>query len=406
MQVLDISLARKEPPKELVDRCLKALKAIQERKECTFPKLVDDEAMWKQAAQVGAELRAKYKHLVLCGIGGSSLGGQVVSAISPNPRVTYLENVDGDDLDRLLARIDAPNTGFLFVSKSGGTIETLASADYIRDDFERRGLDLKKHAQVMTESKHNALGRWAAEHGLPITLISPEVGGRYSVLSAVGMVPAAVEGLRVDGFRAGARRALARPEFAARLMAESVLSFERGEWITVFWFYERMGRLAGGWLQQLWGESLGKAVGRDGKPAPRSSTAMVALGAVDQHSFLQQIMEGARDKFVVFLRTDRAEGGKLQLRRSTFNETKSLEGKPLGRLLRAEALATEEALHRSGCSTLSLKTEVLDEEGLGEFFMTFQLVVAGLGEFLGLNPFDQPGVELGKGLAKEFLQKP
>lgn len=404
--MLTLSLSRFELRADLLARCEKALTALRERKEATFFRLVDDDAMWAEAANVGRVLREKFKHLVVCGIGGSSLGGQVVSAIPERSRITYLENVDGDEFDRLLARLDAATTGFLFISKSGGTIETLAAADYIRDEWERRGLDLKNFAHVMTESKGNALGRWATERGIPMTLLAPDVGGRYSVLSPVGMVPAAMEGLDLAGFRAGARRALANPELSARLMAETLLSFERGEWITVFWFYDRMGRLAGGWLQQLWGESLGKATGRDGRPAPRVSTPMVALGAVDQHSFLQQIIEGARDKFVVFLRTDRAEGGRKILRQSGFSATKSLEGRSLGRLLAAEAMATEEALHQRGASTLTLKTEVLDEEGLGEFFMTFQCVVAGLGEALGINPFDQPGVELGKGLANQFLQKP
>lgn len=404
--MLEITLSRLAPKTETVKAAAAALDRVLARKETTFPSLVGRDELWAAAKRVGEDLRARFDHVVVCGIGGSSLGGQVVASLAPKSKLSFLENVDGAAFDRLVAGWDLPRTGFLFVSKSGGTIETLASADYIRELLADKGLSISKQSHVMTEAAGNSLGRWAQDNGIPVTLIPPEVGGRYSVLSPVGMVPAAIDGLNVDRFRAGAKRALERKDFVADLMARFHDSFARNEWITVFCFYESLGRLLGAWIQQLWAESLGKKTTWDGQPAPRASTPMSAIGAVDQHSFLQQLMEGAKDKFVVFIRTDAAESGSRKLAKATFAETKVLVSHPLGRLLRAEALATEDALHQSGVSTLTLKTSVLDEEGLGETFMLLQLIVAGLGEMMNINPFDQPGVELGKRLAKDYLQRP
>lgn len=405
--MIDISLSRQNPKTDHVKAAAAALERVLARtNETTFPTLVARDELWATAKKVGADLRGRFDRVVVCGIGGSSLGAQVVASLSPKSKLSFLENVDGAAFDRMVAGWDLPKTGFLFVSKSGGTIETLASADYIREVLAEKNLSIAKQSHVMTEKADNILGSWAKENNVPVTIIPAEVGGRYSVLSPVGMVPAAIDGLDLDKFRAGAKRALERKDFVADLMARFSESFGRDEWITVFCFYDSLGKLLGAWIQQLWGESLGKKTTRDGKPAPRASTLMTAVGAVDQHSFLQQLMEGAKDKFVVFVRSESAEGGRRKLANATFSETKLLASRPMGHLLRAEALATEEALHRSGVSTLTLKTSVLDEEGLGETFMLLQLIVAGLGELMNINPFDQPGVELGKRLAKEFLQRP
>ncbi len=403
--MLEMSLSRITPKPETINKARTAFAGVLKRPQTTFPRLVKEDLLWQDAARVGQELKKKYKKIVICGIGGSSLGAQVVAALGEHHRIYFLDNVDGASFDRLMAKLDFKSTGYLFVSKSGGTIETLAAADYIREILAGHGLDLSDFAHVMTESPTNTLGRWAAAEEIPWTLIPADVGGRYSVLSPVGMVPAVICDLSLEKFRAGAARALAREDVVIDLSARFFESFGRQEWITVFWFYDNRGKLFGAWLQQLWAESLGKKVGRSGQAPGRASTPMFAIGAVDQHSFLQQIMEGAADKFVVFVRSNSAESGHVSLKSPTFTETALLKGHPMGRLLKAEALATEEALHQSGVSTLTLQTEVLDEDGLGELFMMFQMIVATLGEMLDLDPFDQPGVELGKRLAKDYLQR-
>jgi glucose-6-phosphate isomerase len=292
---------------------------------------------------------------------------------------------------------------FAFVSKSGRTIETLASLDYLRELAAAAGVELTKQCVAMTAVPSSPLGRWAASAGVPTLALPEDVSGRFSVFTMAGLFPAAFDGLSLEAIRAGALQAWNDRTLAAELMAASLSSFAREEWISLFWFYEGRGRLFGAWLQQLWAESLAKKVRRDGSAAARVSTPLAALGTVDQHSLLQQVAEGARDKWTVFVRFDETEKGPRTLAAATFEDCKHLVGRPLGRLMSAEANATERALAEMGVSTLVLRNEAFDARGVGRLLMFLQLVVGGLGEVLGIDPFNQPGVELGKVLALQDL---
>src|SRR5690606_36999200 len=138
------------------------------------------------------------------------------------------------------------------------------------------------------------------------------------------------------------------------LMAHFMWSFQQDKWITLFWYYNSRAHSLGMWLNQLWAESLGKRTNRQTQPAPRASTPMWAIGAVDQHSVLQQVMEGTKDKFVLFHRFDDAEGGRQTLNQPQFEETRLLRNKTMGSLLQAEAIATEQALKSNGVPTLCI----------------------------------------------------
>ena len=157
------------------------------------------------------------------------------------------------------------------------------------------------------------------------------------------------------------------------------------------------------WTQQLWAESLGKAKTRNGDPAPRASTPLPALGSSDQHSILQQVMEGSRDKFLCFLRVAASEEKSQTLERNLFDCQTLMMGKSMGGLFSAMADATRQALESSGVQSLTLTAESLDERSMGALFMLFEITVATIGEVLGINAFDQPGVELGKRLARDIL---
>lgn len=404
--MIRVTQSRVSVPADLVEQCQSALKKILSSGASNFPELTKRDHVWSEARKVGAGLREKYDYLVLVGIGGSSLGPQVIASLRSGSRLRFLEMVDAAAVERAMYGLDPKRTCFLIVSKSGGTIETLAGTEYLRELLATKNVDLKKQAHVLTESSTNTLGRWSSQFLIPCTLLDPNVGGRYSVLSEVGMIAAVFDGGDEQAFRRGAQRALENLQGVAELMAHVHLSWKREEWITFFWFYEPMGRVLGAWLAQLWGESLGKKTNLQGKPSPRASTPMAGLGPVDQHSLLQQLADGYPDKFIIFVRSLAAEKGGPVLGQSEFADCKVLEGRSLGELLKAEALATEEALHRGGISTLTLSTNGFDDEGLGEFMMHLQMTVAGLGALMEINPFDQPGVELGKRLAREFLAKP
>jgi len=219
------------------------------------------------------------------------------------------------------------------------------------------------------------------------------------------MFPAAFYGLDTARLRSGAAWALEQDELVERLAAQSLASFKREEWITLFWSYADGLRDFGLWAQQLWAESLGKKSDRQGGRAPRASTPLPAVGSSDQHSILQQVVEGARDKFLWFIRVDRSERAGPALERNLFDGQALMRGKGMGRLFGAMAEATRSALEREGVPSLTLRTERLDEESLGALFMILQLTVGAIGEAMDINAFDQPGVELGKRLARRLLEQ-
>lgn len=404
--MLEISQKTHKTDEEKLELSQKALQIFRQRKDIGFPDLPFRIHLWNSSIELAKKMSKKNEKLVVVGIGGSAVGPLAMSEIFGTQNVLYLDNVDGVQYQRVLSQIsDFETTAWVFVSKSGSTIETLCTLENVIQLYKDKNLELSERAVVISENHDNSLVRWAQKEKVPTLEIPKDVGGRYSVLSPVGIFPLAFAGLNVESFRQGALAALKETSLATHVMAQTLQSFERGEWITMFWFYNSHCRWLGVWLQQLWAESLGKAVTKDGGEAPRVSFPVWAIGACDQHSFLQQVMEGARDKFVLFFRFENLEKNTFVVKESNFPETEMLKNKSMGDLLKAEALATQEALEQNKVSTMTFKTKVLDESTLGFMFMFFQLVVAGLGEILRVNAFDQPGVELGKKLAKAKLSK-
>lgn len=405
--MVEISQTSHKIDDSTIHKCQESLKLFLHRKDIGFPHLVERVQLWQQSHQVGADFQRRFKSVVIVGLGGSSLGTRVIAEVFRAKNLFFIDNVDALEFETLIEDLgDLKNVGWVFISKSGTTIESLCSLEFLHQIYAQEHLVLGSQCAVISENKDNTLMTWAHRHKMPVCEIPVDVGGRFSVLSPVGMMPAAYLGLDLEKFRVGAMQALQDTALVTQTMAQVVKSFERGEWISLLWFYCSRLRNFGGWFQQLWAESLGKAKARSGGDlAPRVSTPMWAIGASDQHSILQQVMEGARDKFVMFLRVEESEQGSQKLQTPQFKETQDLQGRTMGELLKAEALATQQALTENGVSTMTFKTKVLDEHTLGYMFMFWELVIAGLGEYLQINAFDQPGVELGKRLAKEKLKK-
>lgn len=384
----------------------KALQKLLARTDIGFFRRLDDVHLWESSEQRANELRKKYTTMVVVGVGGSSLGPQTISDILAQPknthRLLFWDNVDAIQFERLFKNIDLDKTCWTFISKSGSTLETLAALNFAAQSYRQVGKDIYPHCTVISEKKQNPLMNWAKEHQVPTLEIPLDIGGRFSVLTPVGMLPTAFLGIQISEMREGAKLALKETQQISLFMSEAMMSFRRFEWISFFWFYSSEFRSFGGWLSQLWAESLAK------KEAHRVSTPMMSIGACDQHSLLQQVMEGAKDKWVVFFRFLECEGGKAKLaeklEKSEFPSQDFLLKKSLGEILAAEAVGTERALHLQQISTMSLMVDEVSPRSAGYLFMFFMLVVAGLGEQLGLNAFDQPGVELGKRLAKEILE--
>lgn len=358
-------------------------------------------SQWEQQL---SSFKSLHSEFFLVGIGGSSLGVQVLAEALQKKNIHFIDNVDAVHFEAQLGNIkNLEKVGWLFVSKSGRTIETLAALEFVQQFYREKSVPLEAHSLVITEEKSSDLFNWAKNKNVPQFPIPLSVGGRFSVLSSVGIIPAILMGLNVQDLKTGALKAYNERESLVTLTSATLASFSRQEWVTLLWSYSSRLKSFGAWWQQLWAESLAKKVNRKNHPADRASTPVPLVGATDQHSILQQVMEGARDKFVIFLRVEQAEAGELLLKNPEMTETQSLKGKTLGRLLAAEAQATQQALEQVGISNLTLQVPRLREENLAFLLMYFQLLVMALGEALDINTFDQPGVELGKIMAKKLL---
>ncbi len=387
----------------------KSVAALKARKDLGFFKLPERSDLWTTSENRAREIRKTSHRLAVLGMGGSSLGGralmQALHKWNKTHEIEFLDNVDADRFWKWLRNTkDLQETHFVIVSKSGNTIETLTMAEFADQHLRASGFKkLSASATVISEFEDNPLMRWAKKEGVAALEIPKDVGGRFSVLTPVGLLPAAYYGLDLSQIREGAAWAFTQDELIARLTAQTLASFEREEWITQFWAYSDGLRDFGLWIQQLWAESLGKASDRTGAKAPRASTPMAATGSSDQHSILQQVMEGARDKFVWFLRVNQSENDTQKIEKTLFDCQTLMNGKSMGQLFGAMATATRDAMAKEGVQSLTLTTDVLNEKSVGALFMLFELVVGSLGEAMNINAFDQPGVELGKKLARGIL---
>jgi glucose-6-phosphate isomerase len=398
------------PQETLFGQSLEAVDRVLARQDLGFTRLASRTSALNAIELRAREVSRNFTDMVVIGMGGSSLGGRSLISATPKPRgrgtVFFFDNVDSEKFwTWLKSRTDLGSIHWVLVSKSGNTIETLAMADFIDQQLRHSGhRRLSTVSTVISEVKESPLTNWARKEGVPVLEVPLDVGGRFSVLTAVGLLPAVFAGLRLDRVQEGAQWALSSRNMVAEAASVSLESFIREEWVTMLWSYADGLRDFGGWWQQLWAESLGKKVNLAGGPAPRVSTPIAAVGACDQHSLLQQVIEGAPDKFVWFQRVSESESTGPRLERTLFEGQDFLVGRTLGDLFQAEAEATEQAMRECGIRTARLTTDRLDERSLAGLFMFWQLVVAAMGEVLQINAFDQPGVERGKLIAKSILK--
>ncbi|WP_068550164.1 glucose-6-phosphate isomerase [Thermosulfidibacter takaii] len=350
--------------------------------------------------------RERFDTLILIGIGGSSLGAEcVIGALSLNSGNFFvLDNVDPYKVKSVLDAVDPDRTCINIISKSGGTTETLVNLLAVLDFFMKRmpSERLKDHIVVTTDPEKGLLRRWAEEEGLDSLPVPPNVGGRFSVLSSVGLFPIAFIGGNIDRLLEGARKALdaclrqGLEENPAWLIAAlHYLHYENGKNIAVMMPYtERLGLFVS-WWRQLWAESLGK----NGK----GQTPVKAIGTVDQHSQIQLYNDGPKDKIITFI-TVEDRGADIRLRNLLYYpEISHFDGKTVSQVLKASYEGTASALTKNGVPHLTLKLDKIDEFHLGALFMIYEMATALSGYLLGVNPFDQPGVEEGKKLTHGIL---
>jgi glucose-6-phosphate isomerase len=368
-----------------------------------------------QALAPLAEEFRRFRHVVVLGIGGSSLGGQTLYALADRgfgpktgtPRLHFMENIDPATFEALLHSIDLTRTGVIVISKSGGTAEPLTQFMVVLEAL-RRAVGRKPAAErclALTEPKENVLRRVAERESIRLVDHDPDIGGRFSVLSNVGVLPALIAGLDAEALRRGAEAALsetlsAKTPRAAPAALGAAVSVGLAELhnlrATVLMPYADQLAYFGLWYRQLWAESLGK----NGK----GTTPIRAVGVVDQHSQLQLYLDGPADKMFTIVMLDRAgEGGRVPDDLVADPELAYLAGRTMGDLLEAEQQATAESLMQRGRPTRIIRLERLDEERLGALFMHFILETLIAADLFGVPAFGQPAVEQGKVLARRYL---
>lgn len=364
---------------------------------------------------VVADLPAGLTDLVVLGIGGSSLGALAVTSALQHPlrlqqqtgeglRVHFVDNVDSDQIQGLLSVLKPATTVVNVISKSGTTAETMAAYLLLRHWLEDElGTDYAQHVIATTDPESGILRPLAQERGYRILDVPPSVGGRFSVFSAVGLLPIALAGIDADQLLVGAARAneAVRRPFAenpsARAALVQYLNYRRGRNISVLMPYSSRLKHLTDWFVQLWAESLGKAVDRRGSRVNEGSTPLGALGATDQHSQVQLFNEGPDNKLIAFVRIGEPDQELLIPRAEpAINELDYLAGKSFSQLLLAEQAATAHALAKHGRPNYTIRLPRLDADTLGELLQFLMWQTALMGELTNIDTYNQPGVELGK----------
>lgn len=371
-----------------------------------------------------ARLSEGARLIVFFGTGGSGLGGQTLAQLAgwnipggaaadqrKRPRTRFYDNLDGATLSGALEILDLETTRFVVTSKSGGTTETLAQAIAALSAVKAAGLEARIPELFLgiTEEdkpgKSNGLRSLFAAHGIPMLAHHDGIGGRYSCLTNVGLMPAMARGLDVRAVRQGAADVVqamleaSRPvDFAPALSAAAAVALnkEKGVRLSVIMPYaDRLGRLAD-WYVQLWAESLGKN--------GQGTCPIAAVGPLDQHSQLQFFMDGPPELWVTVLRVATVgDGPVVDADMARLAGADYMAGRHVGDIVAAQAAALPEALAQAGRPVRTIDVVRLDERAIGGILMHFMLETILAGRIMGIDPFDQPAVELAKVLTRKRL---
>ena len=351
-------------------------------------------------------------HIVVVGIGGSSLGARAIYEFllpsnSYDKDLLFLETVDPLEIKHSLRSTNLDDTQFVIISKSGNTIETISLFKYLNSLVT---ID-NSNCTIISEAK-SKLTKFANDNNIKTFDLAENIGGRFSVFSVVGLVPLAMVGVDIDNLLNGCKRVsdsfFKQTEYykpiirKARFLVENKGRFN----INAIFSYSSSLESFNKWYVQLWAESLGKININDTRQA---LTPIALIGPVDQHSFLQLIIDGVRDKTVTFIKIDNLKDDTIVPRsaNSKFNDLdfEYIEGLSFNELLNKQADATIKSVEEQKdipCDVVTIST--VDEYNIAKLMFSYQLMVSVIGQFLQINTYDQPGVEHGKTILKESLK--
>jgi glucose-6-phosphate isomerase len=368
-----------------------------------FIEVLHDDTYIKDVKNVFANLKwAQY--MVVIGVGGSDLGGRTIieAFCKKNSPIHVLFAGDTTDpvaFKRILDRVDLKKTVFNVVSKSGGTLEPLSSYVFFKSQVKKASNNWARHFVFTTSGVKGILKDEAERHNVITLPVPEEVGGRFSVLTPVGLLPALAAGVDIDSMVEAAYHFAIEDstrKIAQELARSQYELYQQGTKLTVMMTYSVQLQEFARWFRQLWAESLGK----DGK----GILPIKAWGPADQHSQTQFYNQGSSLQSMLFVKVKKRDVNYI-LENIDLPEAKFLEGVDFNKIVNIEANASMKSIYNNNRPVAMLSIDQLNEKSLGELFMLFELAVVYLAEMIGVNAFDQPGVEDGKILINQKLGK-
>lgn len=378
----------------------------------------NEETLW-YVKEYASMVRGRFENVLVLGIGGSALGGKALSeALLPPfwnmlseeqrngfPRIFYLDNIDPDTMTALLNTLDLTKTLVNVITKSGSTAETMSQFMIVKDRLEKLlGDNYRYNIVATTDKKTGILRQISEQEGYKTFVIPDDVGGRFSVFSAVGLLPLALVGIDIDEIINGIKDmdlALKNTDINENIAAQNalihyLLDTQKGKSVSVMMPYSSRLRYVSDWYVQLWAESLGKNRDNDGNPVNIGQTPLRAIGATDQHSQIQLFNEGPNNKIINFIRVKEFDNELEIPKIFEYTGIGYLGGKTINRLLDAEADSTGVALTDYQRPNVTITIDKVDGYHLGQLLYMFEVQTAIAGELYNINTFNQPGVEQAK----------
>ncbi len=378
----------------------------------------NEETVW-YVKEFASMVKGRFDNILVLGIGGSALGGIAVTEallkpywnlLTPEqreglPRIFFLDNIDPDTMNGLLGILDLKRTLVNVITKSGSTAETMSQYMIIKNLLEKElGDDYRKNIVATTDKKVGVLRQLADQEGYKTFVVPDDVGGRFSVFSAVGLVPFALVGLDIDQIMNGIKDmdlALKNTDINQNIAAQGaliqyLLDTKKGKNLSVMMPYSSRLKYVSDWYVQLWAESLGKEVNNNGEKVNVGPTPIKALGVTDQHSQIQLYNEGPNNKVITFIRVENFDTTLEIPRILDYTGIGYLGGKTINDLMNAEADSTRVALADYSRPTMTITLEKIDEYNIAQLLYMLEVQTAIAGELYNINTFNQPGVEQAK----------
>ena len=387
------------------------LEKIHARKQ-GFYEVLDDKNVIQQINEYKQQIEGKFDDIIVLGIGGSALGTIALrdslkgTFKNTGPHLHVLENIDPETITELRTHINLKKTLFLVISKSGGTAETLSQYLYFRNEIEVSGGMAHKHFIFIT-GESGLLKEIAEKDNIKTFNIPSSVGGRFSVLTNVGLLPAALIGINIEELLNGAKEMRSsffsedfQKNFPFQLATAQFLLLKKNKHINTLMPYTSKLKSFTAWFTQLLAESTGK-INTEGKNT--GITPLSALGATDQHSLLQLMSEGPNDKLTIFIKVKNFQNNPTIPVNVDHAKVNFLKEVSFGKLLNTELEGTAASLTERDRPNVTIEIPEISEKTLGALFFLFEGATAFLGEYLDINAFDQPGVERSKKITRASL---